>query len=276
MQLRKRDLQQFINRELAQGRHLEQALRGRWQSVYRHPEREVRKLRRRHRYALAATNPHARVAWMRTLGAHLFRELRATSPRWQPPGKVFFVTLLDKHDQDPRDEAFPLLGRRELLQGVVEHYQGYLSGFDFVGMIDVAPYVSARVLGDTHVYFLHLHALVWGTSEQRLQARIELLRKRVRSLVPYTTSAKATPVNPPDLRQVYWYMTKSPRKQYQIWLAATGRYHQAKRGINGVNAVRVHRWMNCYTLDQLTVAGGSGEWVVAAATRDVRRRQAVS
>jgi hypothetical protein len=187
---------------------------------------------------------------------------------------VYLLTLLDRTDQDPReencrDDPFDPINLRE----IIARYRRHLACFNGVGMIDVAPYVSvSRVLGSSYVYFLHSHALVWGASERFLQLQAKKLR--FRPLVPYTTSVDLRRVGADDLRQVFWYVTKTPYKQYQLWVTPrTGRHRQAKRTTNYVNAVRLHAAMGHVTLDELTIAGGEGHALLSAVVADLRRRR---
>lgn len=272
MLLPRHDMTQFIERELQQGQHLERALLGRWQDVYRRPKRQVRRLAKQRRFDLTATNPHARVAWMRTLGANLFDHLGATAPHWQPRGPVYFVTLVDKRLQDPGDEDYERWDSPEhpVLDAIIAGYKGLLFPLNYVGMIDVAPYVSAdRVFGTKHFYHFHAHVLVWGIPKASLEMRIAGMRKQAKSLLAYITPARFSRVNNRDLRQVLWYCCKTPRQQYQAWRGLNGHWHQRSRPINGVNSVRVHKTIGRLTLDRLSIAGGDGLAILAGTIDDL-------
>jgi hypothetical protein len=275
MQLPRSALSMWEYREKAQGERLRRGLRGHHQQSYRFPGIEIAGLRAKHRLELGCTNPYARLTWQRTLGAHLFRHLGATAPSWRPAQPVYLMTLLDRTGQDPReDDCYGDPFHPSNLNEILARYRGHLACFNGVGMIDVAPYVSAaRLVGANRVYFLHAHALVWGASEHFLELAVKRLRPRFRSLLPYTTSVDLRRIRTDDLRQMLWYVTKTPNKQYQAWVdPRTGRHRQADRAMNFVNAVRLHAVMGHVTLDELTIAGGEGEAVVKAVLADVQRR----
>ena len=58
------------------------------------------------------------------------------------------------------------------------------------------------------------------------------------SAVSACQRSEVDPIDPAHLLQMVWYTTKAPRSQYQAWKRATERFKQAKRDLNGVNAVR--------------------------------------
>ena len=142
-------------------------------------------------------------------------------------------------------------------------------------MLDVSPYVSsvgALRMGfhGSHVYLPHFHGLVWGCSEEELEWKCAFMRTKMKTFFKYATSVQYQLVNPGDLAQVVWYMTKAPRKQYQLWRRADEHVRQFKRAINGVNAVRLYAEMRDVTLDQLVIANRQGAKVLADAQKELR------
>jgi hypothetical protein len=71
-----------------------------------------------------------------------------------------------------------------------------------------------------------------------------------------------------DLLQMAWYVSKMPRKQYQLWKRPTETLKQYKRDINGVNSVRLYAAMHGFSLEQLAVASGKGVHVLERTLQD--------
>ncbi|WP_131197004.1 hypothetical protein [Lichenihabitans psoromatis] len=151
-------------------------------------------------------------------------------------------------------------------------YSRHLVGLDCIGMIDAALFVSLQ--RTHHVERLigyHCHVLVWNIDEEKLDQRCRQIRMRIKAFVPHATSADFKRVRPTDLLQVLWYSTKTPRSQYQLHQRETRRLKQYKRGINGVNSVRLYAELGRRTLTELTLAHGQGHRVLSSTLRDARR-----
>ena len=228
---------------------------------------------------LAPHNSCARIWWFRTLGGHVCKHLGATGPSWATKDRVWFVTLVDKrmafdpdawvevaHDYNlqPQAKPEPIELRR--------NYLPLLEDLNYVAMIEPTLYVSTRrVHGRKTTILYHVHALVWGIEEPELKKHCEMVRDEIQALLPYATSADYRQVNEGDLLQMLWYVSKAPRKQYQLHRRETGTLKQFKRDINGVNSVLLHGEMAHMTLDQLTLAGGEGEKLLERTMRDAKR-----
>ena len=150
--------------------------------------------------------------------------------------------------------------------------RAHLRGFDYFGMLDAALFVSAqRTFRKNRLAHIHLHALVWNTSEAALAAAELRARRAIYPLFSYTRAFDFRPVNPDDFLQVAWYVNKTPRLQYQVHARETGRWRQYKRPINGVNSVRLYEIMFDVKLDQLALTDGAGIKVLRRVLQDVRR-----
>src|SRR3954454_3519096 len=262
-------VKKFIRREEEQGTKLEEAHRRRYNRSLRqtqmlpnkdgklelvqviypsHFVREMRRLGLRAAQAprLAPHNSCARIWWFRTLGGHVCEHLGATGPSWATKDRVWFVTLVDKrmafdpdawvevaHDYNlqPQAKPEPIELRR--------NYLPLLEDLNYVAMIEPTLYVSTRrVHGRKTTILYHVHALVWGIEEPELKKHCEMVRDEIQALLPYATSADYRQVNEGDLLQMLWYVSKAPRKQYQLHRRPeTGTLKQFKRDINGVNSV---------------------------------------
>ncbi len=277
MQLNRGDIVVFADREKRQGRILKGALQRHHQKIYRRPADQLKRLRATRRLELGATNPYARITWIRTLGAQVLHHLGAASPSFTPNQPVFLVTILDQTmvvDEGISDDRWGVPWDAIFLAEVRRTYQNHLNRLNYVGMIDAALYVSARkVFGVSRRCHLHAHALVWGISAQRIQRCLEGSRRTIKSLLGHVTSVDIKQVRKSDLRQVLWYVLKAPCKQYQVQTRQTGRSRQWKRQINGVNSVRLHRMIGKVTLDVLTIAGGEGLPLRTAAFAEIQRRR---
>lgn len=259
----------WSRRERRQGRHLKKALRGRYQKSFRRPQDELPGLSAEAQTSLNAHNPYSRTIWFRAVAGHLCSKLGATAPDWNPTVPVYFLTVIDT-----RQKVSPGTGPQGEDEGpslsqIRQTYFRLLRGLNYFGMIDAALYVSTR---RTHqvprIIQYHVHAVVWGISEEDLDLICEEIREEISALLPGATPALPKPVRVGGLRQVIWYTMKMPRKQYQLWKRASGRLKQYKRQIQGVNAVRLYDALRNVNLDQLTLAGGQGTkcWSVLART----------
>jgi hypothetical protein len=75
--------------------------------------------------------------------------------------------------------------------------------------------------------------------------------------LPYAKAVDFRRIEDGDLLQMIWYMSKSPRKQIQLYRRPRS-LKQFKGAINGVNAVRLYSSMRNITLSDLAVASGRG------------------
>ena len=249
--LNRSDVRRFLKREIDQGRHLRKALMGHHQQIFLYPWKEVKRLKRDHRCHLGAFNGHARSLWFRALGGNICRRLGARPGVWIPDKPVYFLTLIDRElawDSDDRNLRKQLRKKGRASTSIArarDRFSSMTLGLNCLGMIDVSPYVSsvgALRMGfwGSHVYFPHFHGLVWGCSEEELERKCKFMRTKMKTFFKYATSVQYQLVNPGDLAQVIWYMTKAPRKQYQLWRRSDTHVQQFKRAINGVNAVRLY------------------------------------
>lgn len=250
-------------REHNQAAHLIKSLRGHYQKEYAKPEREVRRLRRNLAHKLAAHNPYAREYWMREWGGRLCHRLGAAAPDWEPRQPVFFITLIDE-----QQIVYPAGVERGWrpnpgINGIRRIYRRALRGFDHFGMLDPTLYVSTqRVEGVPRFMLWHAHALVWNTSVADLDAWAKDLRPTMRAYLPYATGVDHRPVRSDGLRQLIWYISKTPRKQYQLFKRDTNSLQQYDGPLNGVNAVRLYSEMRNMKLPQLTFAAGEGRRII--------------
>lgn len=147
-----------------------------------------------------------------------------------------------------------------------------MAGFDYIGMLDPALFVSTQQLEGVPRFVLwHFHALVWNTTEEEINRRAEGLRVNMRAYLSGASGVDVQPVRDGDLHQVIWYTAKMPRKQYQLWRRESGTLQQYKRQINGVNAVRLYAAMRNLRLPDLTLAGGAGRLIGRATVRAAAR-----
>ncbi|WP_147025525.1 hypothetical protein [Methylobacterium oxalidis] len=211
---------------------------------------------------------------MRSMGAGLCRCVGACAPNWEPRVPVFFITLIDEgqivYPTDANTEGF----RRSTphFPDIHRTYRRALRGFDYIGMLDPALYVSTQKVECVSRFILwHAHALVWNTSAAALDQWASEARWSMRAYLPYASGIDWRPIRPPDLRQLIWYTGKTPRQQYQLWRREKGSLQQYARPINGVNAVRLYATMRNLTLPELTFAGGAGRQIIR---RTLRRASA--
>jgi hypothetical protein len=138
-------------------------------------------------------------------------------------------------------------------------------------MLDPALFVSTqRTHGVKRFFCYHVHALLWGLSQDELAEFLERTRAKIKALLPYATPVDATPIRAGTLLRVISYVAKMHRKQYQLWERTnTGSYQQWDRDLNGVNAVRLYGAMKDCTLDGLVLSGGAGDRVLKRIHRDL-------
>jgi hypothetical protein len=232
---------QFLRRNRKQGQHLRKALRGRWQKSFGEPRKAVKRLGLLREHELNAHNPNSRAKLFRALAGNLARTLAAKPPLFIPQMPVYFVTVIDHQQVVYPDESDTQGWEGSSLAEIRQAYAEALIGSNYVGLLDVALYVSAqRTHGLDRFMLWHVHLLVWGMPEAKLKQFCEDIRIGMRALLSYATSVHCQRVRDRDLLQMVWYTTKAPRKQYQLWKRRrTETLKQYKRDINGVNAVRV-------------------------------------
>ena len=269
----------FRQRERDQGAHLVKALRGRYQKTFSKPQLEVRKLTRRARWRLNAHNPHSRTLWFTALARELSRQLEGDTHFIQMDRPIYFVTIIDDRQKIIPDRVaykdWPEWMQREpepTWRQMRSAYSKALSQCDCIGMLDVAMYVSAKqVFVYNTVYSVHAHALVWNSTEAALKKLFRNLPTPFRANIDYATPIDIKCINAADFLQMVWYVSKMPRKQYQLWRRDSDRLRQFKGNINGVNSVRLYALMADVTLDQLTFSHGEGRDVLARMGKRVAR-----
>jgi hypothetical protein len=194
---------------------------------------------------------------------------------------VYFLTLIDQElawdsdDERLRNQLRDTGRASTSVARARERFSNITAGLNCLGVVDVSSYVSSvealgKGFGGSHVYLPHFHGLVWGISESALEHRCAFIRTKMKTFFKYATSVQFQLVKPGDLAQVIWYLTKAPRKQYQLWRRPDEHVQQYKRAINGVNAVRLYAEMRDVTLDQLVVANRRGAEVLADAMKELR------
>ena len=181
------------------------------------------------------------------------------------------------------DEAWSW--KRKSIEGIRQAYGDAFIGLNFIGMVDASLYVSVQwTFGVSRLVRFHVHALVWGIERKDLDDALKGGRYKgfcylMRPLLPYASSVDIRRVKDGDLLQMIWYMTKMPRKQYQVWSRKSDdpkrsrrpSYQQQKRNINGVNSVRLLAAMRDVRLDQLALSGGEGDPILQRVLRDAKR-----
>ena len=264
----------FIMRELRQAAHLRRALRGRYQKTFSKVDGALAGLRRARVKTLLAHNPSSRCRWLRAVVARLSPLVGARPPGYILHQPLYFVTIIDRRQINDPDLELNSRKNNPSWKAIRSAYLAHLRGFDYVGMLDSALYVSVqRTFRKNRFIHVHLHALVWNTNDAALEAVKARVQRDVEPLFSYTHAFDFASVNAADFLQVAWYVHKTPRKQYQVHVRKTGRWAQYKRNINGVNAVRLYQLMHGITLDELALAGGAGVKLLKHVLQDVRRRR---
>lgn len=200
---------------------------------------------------------------MREWGGRLCGLLGAPAPDWEPHVPVYFVTLIDR--QQIVYPAGVSKGYRPNpgITNIQRTYRRALRGLDYIGMLDPSLYVSTqRVEGVSRFILWHTHALVWNTSKAVLDRWADSIRPTMHAYLPYATGVDVRPVRPEGLRQLIWYIGKTPRQQYQLSRRESGSLQQYAGPINGINSVRLYAEMRKLTLPQLTMAGGEGRRII--------------
>lgn len=161
---------------------------------------------------------------------------------------------------------------------LVNHYQSFLKGVNYIGMIEPAYYVN--ISGDSRsksrLVLWHVHFLSWGTSKS------ELARRLTDAEIPQMWDG----VEPFDLRSTgrkslphrLSYMLKAPRKSYQVsrreYLTPAGEvvnnFRQWKRELRAGERVKLFAQTSSTFLDRLCIAGGAGEVVRQRAIEKTR------
>jgi hypothetical protein len=138
-------------------------------------------------------------------------------------------------------------------------------------MLDPALFVSAQRTHEVPRFICyHVHALLWGLSQEELDEFLERTRGKIKALLPYATSVDARPIRAGTLLRVISYVAKMPRHQYQLAPRPnTISLKQYKRNVNGVNSVRLYGAMKDCTLDGLVLSGGAGNRVLKHMLRDL-------
>lgn len=214
-----------------------------------------------------AHNAFARNEFRLELAKHLFSHLHVADTDFRAPTPVYHLTVIDNSMV-----AFPngTPGSHRCRPTAVQLRDNYLSllgSMNFVGMIEPAFYVSTeKALNVPNMICHHTHVLTWDIDEEDLENRCRNIRAKVSSAIPYTTSAHCKLIEPRDLRQMLWYVTKLPREQTQVWRRQnSGRFTQISKPLTGRNAVRLYTDMKDFALADLAIAGGAGRQILDAA-----------
>ena len=283
----------FIGRNKDQGRVLTAALKRHHQKIFEEPQIELRHLRRTAEDLFMAGNAYARNRVLQMVGGHVCDQLGATEPSFELRRRAFFLTIADRAcvrtDKvcqwqaetgfwDDDREPLSNINLEHPIRLMMDRYRSVLpQDGSCIAMMEPAIYVSST----PHVSFsptfnYHVHAICWDTTGRQMRRICKRINRRMKPLLPYTTAAHYSEIRSGDILQMLWYMTKMPRKQYQIWVRPTGRPKSFKRAINGVNSVRLYADLRDVPLECLLAGHGAGQNILKAVVKEITASRTAS
>jgi hypothetical protein len=236
-------------------------------------DRELPKFK--HGFSLLAVNSFSRRIWGETISNVISRFFCEAGDGTAHNQDVYFVSLMDigcaRPFQHRLTEAELIVIKQRLRYG--------LRGLSYLGMVEPAYYVNLQEgtrYDGTRCMFWHLHALVWGVSEEDLKRRFRKLAHE-RRYCAIAKGLKATHTRKVDQGRLpahVAYLVKSPSKAYRVSVrdrrdsrgqpvrssdgAALKQFKQGKANLRHGERITIFHAMKHLYLDQLAVAGGEG------------------
>ena len=238
---------------------------------------------------LLSATAAARIAVARAAASELAAIMRVTRRR-----QAFFVTLTPSmgvirleealRPQEPTSRRSATRLRPDLRarwQGLQAWAADLLAGTAFLGVVEVAYYGRHPTsLTDGPVACLHVHAIVWETSREALEASVARINASDHSLVPTLPAAHLVALNTSGrVVAATLYALKPPIAEYTAFAtigARSGRtWQQRTRPMRPGDAATVARLFAGVEIDDLMFEGGHAfglkQRIAAAARRTIRR-----
>jgi hypothetical protein len=234
----------------------------------------------RERSSLLAVNRHSRVIWGNAVCEQLenFFCLPDTIDHNQT---VYWVTLVDINC------AVSVGATNVDVELIKQRLRSGLFGRDYLGTVEPAFYVDMQHgrFSEPRCMFWHLHALVWGISDDaigRLFRDLEASGRYI-AIAEGFKGVHAEKIKQDQLPKVVSYMLKSPSWAYRLSRLekkgpdgevqtdidgqALTSYMQGKSDLRPGERITLFHAMKNYYLDKLAVAGGEGVGLLARAKR---------
>lgn len=221
---------------------------------------------------LPANNLKARLRFAGIMAEHLDRAVGVLLPD-EP---VFFVTLIARRFtiREDRAAAFKVHPLHSWTHQI-------LRGCSYVGMVEGAYYSNLDVTGAGYrrAVSWHIHAIVWGITEEQLRGICNAANRRYQTIVPGIDAAHYRAIERSEVEGQALYMSKGqlsdyrliPRKREavdaetgEVTTPTTGRFRQAKQDLRPGTAARLCKVFAGRTLGGLAFAGGGGRAVLKA------------
>lgn len=204
---------------------------------------------------LEANSYHGRLRWHRSflqkIAGHLGDPLDGSGHQ----GEAHFFTLIDSRECCQQPYEVPPLSHLRF------HYGVPLSGWNFVGMLEPALFVSLplQMSRSGLLFCWHVHGVAWGLRRQDVETARRIARARgFRVLVPRAKVLDVAPIVPGELVRAVGYLNKSPRHQISLSPRGDEGKKLYDRDATGANLARLHRHLSGLYLDDMAVAGGEG------------------
>jgi len=228
---------------------------------------------------LRSNSARARIEFMKAATAEL------ASRRWRPQESFFFITLA------PRQFAVRIEDAATFDHESVKTWAaGLLHGLDYVGIVEAAYYSNYSVEGGEKgkpAVSWHVHALLWGTDADTVDAIKTWVTDRYQPLLPRGKVAHVRALGYGGARSRLIYMLKGQTKEYRVYpfvdddfdletgeVTTSGKWRQRKRPMRKVDLARMYGVIGERTIPTLCFAGGAGEPMLGAA--EAKARQALT
>ena len=156
-----------------------------------------------------------------------------------------------------------------------------LRGQSYLGFIEPAFYVNVQSglrSNQKKAVFWHLHALLWNIAPKEKRQLVRKLNEIHQAITSSHLGADARLIKPGEMARTVGYIMKMPENSYRLWRRRCDRhgrplpetsnlFGQSKGALRPGERVAIFNMMRGLRLDQLTVAGGQGAAVLAAAKR---------
>ena len=157
--------------------------------------------------SLKATNATSRIAFSHSLQEvlpyYVGRDFDQT----------FFVTLAPPFTARSLDTLISYNGK-----GLMEWATVALSGFRYFGMIDFGVYLNPPYAPWNKLVSPHVHATVWGTTDEQMELFCTGLNRNYPSLLPDKNVAHFQPIKSDEaLHSTISYLSKAPLKSTKVY-----------------------------------------------------------
>lgn len=234
------------------------------------------------RFDLLCVNHYSRMIWCEALCKEIEQNLWSQVRNGYP---TYFVTIVDNSCAVAVEERSPNI------RNFKHHLGAALTGLDHISFLEPAYFTNMQSgvrFTEKRCVFWHLHGIVWGISEDALQATVNDLNAsgQYRALYEGPDAVHFQRIKSRTFAKLVSYILKPPGVAYRVsrgdWHDRHGnpvvnadgeiltKFRQNKSMMRPGERLKLFHATKHLSLDQLALAGGDGRKLLARAKRQIK------